>query len=493
VKNKFLIIISLICIITAFILIGKRESKTTSSQSVFMLVQEGIALSKEKSYREAIAKFNEASNLIKSTNYLLCQQDILNFNVLMNEFKTMQDPNYMALFDLLSDEIKKTINDFKTSKDINDIFKNEFCSSINTMLEAKSLKDGLKIDSASFLEREKIIISDLEAKISSDTLNNNDKNRTKILLNRYYLSEVFNKHFPSPVTEYDLAVNKAIAYNLMGSYDESIAILSKIINDKPYYYKSFILLSRNHESKGDLNKAISILEDAIKELPQDEKLLTELSALYVKANDTNKAREILKKAVSLNPGYELAEEDLEALDRKKESKLKSSDIYLKMLEAKPNDLIIMSNLAVSYLNEKKNDKADEILTAALKVYPEDVFLLKFKARTEASGNNYKDALVNLIKAKKNSQGNDPEIYVLLGVTYFNQDLSNDAYNTLLEGTNKFPEDPYLQLNMAKVCEGTPSHINESVKYYEKYLKLKPEAKNKVKIQKKINELNASQN
>jgi tetratricopeptide (TPR) repeat protein len=467
-----------------------KTSVETQTKSVHRLALEGIRASRSGKVEIALDRFDRAIRLLGERGYALSPKDVPEVASLINEFKTGGAPRYETLLALLPDSVVEQIEALKHSRDIDRELVEALVAGVNSLIESPDVIERLGGRSleTGFSEKAKRRIRKAREELENAAEGTSGKINARGYIHRIYLAELYPPYFPFPVRQSDLVLNKALALRERKKFEVSNAFLQTILEKDPGYVNAYLLSAKNHESGGRLDEAVEVLERGIRNLPDEEKLYAELAYFYDKTGKKNRAEELLNRALELNPEYENALESLRSIERKQKNALKDPSHYRARLEKNPGDLNLESNLALALLKEKKIAASEKVVDRGLSRYPEDPFLLKLKGWILGARKEYREAVSSLLLAKRKSEEPDPQVYLLLGITYFNQFLNADALGVLEEGIETFPDDPYLVLNMAEVCEQTPSRRDEAVKWYRKYLDLRPNAGNRFRVEKKIREL-----
>lgn len=478
-EKRFITVLTVGIIVLSFIVFFLRSNAVL--QSVHKPVQEGINYSKKQAFIEARGKFNEALSVLKSQGLVYAPGDIIEFPTLLNEFKVKKQEPFMTLFSLLSDSLQNSINNLKNSEEITPEMELLFCKEMNKLIEG-DLGKVLNIqDKTFFSEKINRQVALIEAR--------KDKTRQdRLFINRLYMSSLFAPYLPPPLKSADIEFNIALTYHAQGNFNRSNDYMKNDLDNGSQNEKIYLLAARNMEKLNRMDDAVEVLEKGLSILPEDENLLNETAYFKYKLGKPDAAKELIQQVLKINPQNKYAIEGMAVVERKQSTALKTSTYYDNELTAKPNDLSLLSNLSLSLLKENKLEKAGETLSKALKVFPNDHFLLKLMGRLEGINGKYREAVNLLEKALVQSKDTDPEIFVLLGLTYFNQQRLDEAHELLMKGYGLFPSDPYILLNLAGILEAIPEEKKNAAGYYEKYLQLKPNAKNKVRINKKIREL-----
>ncbi len=478
-EKRFITVLTVGIIVLSFIVFFLRSGAVL--RSVHSRVQDGINLSKKQAFTEAREKFNEALSVLKSQGYVYSPGDIIEFPSLLNEFKVKKQEPFMTLYSLLSDSLKNSIDALKKSEEITPEMELLFCKEMNKLIEGDLSKVFNLQDKNIFPEkinREVALIESGKYKSKKD----------RHFIHRLYMSSLFSPYFPSPLKPADIEFNIALTYHAQGDFKRSYEYMKTDLNKGSMNEKMYLLAARNLEKLNKMDEAVEILEKGIRFLPEDENLLNEAAYFKYKLGKPEAAKELIQQVLKINPKNKYAIEGMGVLERKQSTSLKNSSFYEKELSSKPDDLSLLSNLSLAFLKENKLENARETLSRGLKLFPDDHFLLKLMGRLEGINGKYREAVNLLEKASVHAKDSDPEIFVLLGLTYFNQQRLDEAHELLMKGYSLFPTDPYIVLNLAIILEAIPEEKKNASGYYEKYLELKPVAKNKVRIQKKIREL-----
>ncbi|MBN2143240.1 MAG: tetratricopeptide repeat protein, partial [Candidatus Aureabacteria bacterium] len=476
-----------------FLLQKKMKRLPSSRENVYKVLQEGIDNAKKRSFPEAHSKFKEAEKILRQDEHVFFSLgDIAEFPSLINEFKTFQQEWAISLFQMLPNPLQVKITQLKTSQELDTAFETEFIQALNKNLMRSDFTEKLALTGEDrFPRRIRLLIRSLRPGLPQPDPQAVIRDPSFVYYNRLFLAGALPQFFPQPLTELEIKMNEALAYFSERKIIQAEDILKDVIRKQPLYIKAYLLLARIEENKGNLDKAIEILQEAIKIVPDDENVLTELAVYYKKSGKPEKAKELLESVLQLNPNNFYAIQGLHVLERNTRKNLQSSAYYRTLAGGDPKNIIHLSNLALALLKEKKISESYESVKKGLMIQPTDGYLLKIKGRLEGIRQNYRQAVEDLLKAKKYSAGSDKEIYLLLGITYFNQQLNEEAYQTLNEGLVLFPNEKHFLYNLAMVCEVMPDHRKEALEHYQNYLRLYPESDNREEINNKIKNLQKS--
>lgn len=94
-------------------------------------------------------------------------------------------------------------------------------------------------------------------------------------------------------------LERAIILGDQGKTEESIQIMSGLINEKVFFGPAYTYLAQIHISRGDIREAVRTLDDGCRLNPKNYNILSAYGMLLVKYGQWEKAIEILQKALSL--------------------------------------------------------------------------------------------------------------------------------------------------------------------------------------------------
>jgi len=479
VKKKYIFILLLIIIFFAVININQNVEEG----SVTLKVKEGIRLAKKHSYQEADKHFKDAILMLNRQGFKLYKEDITEFASLVSKFKN-KDKKYVMMFQLLAKDLQDKINNLKVSKDINSDILEQFCGKINQLLLREDLNSILLVDDKEKKLKFKKII--LARKISH--LSPKENNLLNQYINRLYLSHFFKLYFLEPVSKNEIILNSALSLFSARDYKKCNKILEEILEDNKHYVKAYILLSRSYEKTKRNEDSILLLEKGLESMPSNEQLLAEVAYYYNKSGRDAEAIKSIEKALEVNPSYQYALAIRKDMERDEKSSLKSIKFYQNQLDNGDKSIFNLSNLSLALRKVNKVEECSNIVLQGRELFPEDPFFMKMQGWIDASKKNYKDAISILLKAKQKAGKKDPEIFLLLGITYFNQNLEDESYDILKEGVTMFPEDKSLLFNIALICEMSSSHHKEAITFYQDFLLKFKDNKLSIKVQKKIENL-----
>jgi len=479
VKKIVFLILLLIIIIFAVI----KLNNNTKEGSVILKVREGIKLAKENAHLEANKIFMDAIAMFDKQGFKLHKQDITEFSSLLNEFKT-ENTKYVKMFQSLDPELQNIINSLKASKDITSDILERFCGNINKLLIREDFYSSVYTDDKEkYLEFKHRIVAEQKVHFSSS-----ERVLSNQYTNRLYLSHLFKSYFLEPISRNEIILNSALALFSMGDYINCNKVLEKVIKDNNLYVKAYILLSRSYEKTKGVEDSIALLKNGLENAPSNEKLLTEIAYYYNKSGRNPEATASLEKALEVNPSYQYALAMRNNMERDEVKTLKSAAFYQHKLDKGDKSISNLSNLSLALRKVNNVEECSRIISKGRELFPNDSFFMKMQGWIEASKKNYKNAVSILLKAKQNINQSDPEIFLLLGITYFNQNLEEEAYDILKQGVSLFPEDKSILFNLARICEMSSIHHKESITFYQDFLLKFKDNKLSLKIQKKIENL-----
>ncbi len=468
----------LVLLLFLFVKNWQEDEELQGQRSVHVLAQEGVDLAKKKLFEEAHQKFNLAARLIDKIGFDLVPGDVKIFPLFIHELRNHKQSIFTALFETFPENIQNGIENLPAGSALPLNFETDMIASLNAVLKDSEFSKKINVENRSaFPERIQSLLTNAEKQRDSEALSKKELSRNTVYSNRLYLTGILPAFFPMPLTEVEMQINHAVAYATEGKHEKSNEALRVVLEKQPFYVKPYLILARNHESLKKSEEAILVLEKASKKFPEDVSIWTELGLLYRKAENMELAKLAYEKALQLNPESANAQHGLEFVERDIKKPLQSSSDYALQNTAKPKDRNTLSNWAMALFKENKMDESDRVAVEALLIFPDDIYLLKLKARIEGAKQNFRGAVEQLQKARRFAKNPDREIFILLGITYFNQQLTEDAYDILMQGLNIFPKDPYLLLNLAKVCSVIPTKQNEAIGYYESFTAMNPKAIN----------------
>ncbi len=454
----------------------RQENEELQGQkSVHVLAQAGVDLAKKQLFEEAHQKFDLAARLIERVGFELAPGDLKTFPLFIHELKNHKETIFEALFDAFPENLRNRIETLPVGSALPSDLEEGVISAINVLLKDPGLPKKISAeDGSAFPERIQSLLADARKRRDSGALSKSEGLRNTAYIGRLCLTGVLPAFFPMPLTEVEMQINHAVAYATEGKFEKSNEALEGVLEKQAFYSKPYLILARNFENLKKPEEAVLVLEKASKITPNDVSVWTGLATLYRKTGKTELAKQAYEKALQLNPESGSAQLGLEAMERDVKKPLQPSAHYAEQNASKPNDVDTLSNWGMALFKENKVDESDSVVTKAMGLFPGDVYLLKLKARLEGTKRNFRGAVEHLQKARSLSKKPDREIFLLLGVTYYNQQLTEDAYDILNQGLTLFPNDPHLLLNLAKVCEVIPEKQNEAIGYYETFVTAYPQ-------------------
>ncbi|MGQ9578473.1 MAG: sulfatase-like hydrolase/transferase [Candidatus Aminicenantales bacterium] len=152
-------------------------------------------------------------------------------------------------------------------------------------------------------------------------------------------------------------LEKAIIFHDLGQKEEAIALLKRVLADRPNFSSARIYLAHIYYSLGQTGEALGVLAEAFKANPLDHTVASAYGLFLVRERKYDEAINVLERAV------ELYQDDAEAWDQlgiaywRKENFEKAKEAYEKALAIDPSHALVLSNLGALYLSiyfQKKN-------------------------------------------------------------------------------------------------------------------------------------------
>lgn len=270
--------------------------------------------------------------------------------------------------------------------------------------------------------------------------------------------------------ELDLFLNKAIALQKEGKYDESIDNYIKAVRIAPRNADIHYNIGTSFQAKQDWFQAEKAYRRALELNPNHKEANLALKALLDDRRETQIA-EAFDKAIGLQQQGMLAE---------------AISIYLKVAADKPNDDTLFYNLGTAYQANGEMDKAKESFSKALTLKPDDqnyrdaiAFIankesddLMKKAVTAQTTGKYDDAISAYSKLLEQDSGR-ADIWYNLGVAYQSTARQDDALNSYTKAFELNPREYPDAIFFAALIFEDKKNISKAMELYEKYLETAP--------------------
>jgi len=270
--------------------------------------------------------------------------------------------------------------------------------------------------------------------------------------------------------ELDLFLNKAIALQKEGKYDESIDNYIKAVRIAPRNADIHYNIGTSFQAKKDWFQAEKAYRRTLELNPNHKEANLALKALLDDRRETQIA-EAFDKAIALQQQGMLAE---------------AISIYLKVAADKPNDDTLFYNLGTAYQANGEMDKAKESFAKALALKADDqnykdaiAFItnkesddLMKKAVTAQTTGKYEDAISAYSKLLEQDSGR-ADIWYNLGVAYQSTARPDDALNSYTKAFELNPQEYPDAIFFAALIFEDKKNISKAMELYEKYLETAP--------------------
>ena len=270
--------------------------------------------------------------------------------------------------------------------------------------------------------------------------------------------------------ELDLFLNRAIAFQKEGRYDESIDSYIKAVRLAPRNADIHYNVGTSFQAKKDWFQAEKAYRRVLELDPNHKEATLALKALTDDRKETQ-VSEAFDKAIALQQQGMLAE---------------AISIYLKVAEDKPIDDTLFYNLGTAYQANNEFDKAKESFIRAATLKPEDqtykdalAFIVNKKAdqllekgvNAQTNG-KYEEAIVSYLELLKiNSERAD--IWYNLGIAYQSIAKPDEALNSYTKAFEINPREQSDAIFFGALILEDKKNITKAMELYEKYIKVAP--------------------
>ncbi|MFZ4084301.1 MAG: tetratricopeptide repeat protein [Vampirovibrionia bacterium] len=270
--------------------------------------------------------------------------------------------------------------------------------------------------------------------------------------------------------ELDLFLNRAIAFQKEGRYDESIDSYIKAVRLSPRNADIHYNVGTSFQAKKDWFQAEKAYRRALELDPNHKEAILALKALTDDRKETQ-VSEAFDKAIALQQQGLLAE---------------AIAIYLKVAEDKPTDDTLFYNLGTAYQGNGEFDKAKESFIRAATLKPEDqtykdalAFVVNKKAdqllekgvNAQTNG-KYEDAIVSYLELLKINSGR-ADIWYNLGIAYQSIAKPDEALNAYTKAFEINPREQSDAIFFGALILEDKKNITKAMELYEKYIKVAP--------------------
>jgi tetratricopeptide (TPR) repeat protein len=270
--------------------------------------------------------------------------------------------------------------------------------------------------------------------------------------------------------ELDLFLNRAIAFQKEGRYDESIDSYIKAVRLSPRNADIHYNVGTSFQAKKDWFQAEKAYRRALELDPNHKEATLALKALTDDRKETQ-VSEAFDKAIALQQQGLLAE---------------AISIYLKVAEDKPTDDTLFYNLGTAYQGNGEFDKAKESFIRAATLKPEDqtykdalAFVVNKKAdqllekgvNAQTNG-KYEDAIASYLELLKINSGR-ADIWYNLGIAYQSIAKPDEALNAYTKAFEINPREQSDAIFFGALILEDKKNITKAMELYEKYIKVAP--------------------
>jgi tetratricopeptide (TPR) repeat protein len=270
--------------------------------------------------------------------------------------------------------------------------------------------------------------------------------------------------------ELDLFLNRAIAFQKEGRYDESIDSYIKAVRLSPRNADIHYNVGTSFQAKKDWFQAEKAYRRALELDPNHKEAILALKALTDDRKETQ-ISEAFDKAIALQQQGLLAE---------------AIAIYLKVAEDKPTDDTLFYNLGTAYQGNGEFDKAKESFIRAATLKPEDqtykdalAFIVNKKAdqllekgvNAQTNG-KYEEAIAFYLDLLKINSGR-ADIWYNLGIAYQSIAKPDEALNAYTKAFEINPREQSDAIFFGALILEDKKNITKAMELYEKYIKVAP--------------------
>jgi tetratricopeptide (TPR) repeat protein len=270
--------------------------------------------------------------------------------------------------------------------------------------------------------------------------------------------------------ELDLFLNRAIAFQKEGRYDESIDSYIKAVRLSPRNADIHYNVGTSFQAKKDWFQAEKAYRRALELDPNHKEATLALKALTDDRKETQ-VSEAFDKAIALQQQGLLAE---------------AIAIYLKVAEDKPTDDTLFYNLGTAYQGNGEFDKAKESFIRAATLKPEDqtykdalAFIVNKKAdqllekgvNAQTNG-KYEEAIAFYLDLLKINSGR-ADIWYNLGIAYQSIAKPDEALNAYTKAFEINPREQSDAIFFGALILEDKKNITKAMELYEKYIKVAP--------------------
>ncbi len=256
----------------------------------------------------------------------------------------------------------------------------------------------------------------------------------------------------------DLIKKKGALLRKLNFCDESIEVLTQLLNRGKIDVELYYNLAYNYVQIGDYDSAKEMFKKCIVLEPNNPYAHKDLGVLYLKMNCYEWAVDEMLEAIKLEDNvaefyYSLGVSYLMLSDIEEAKKA-----LLKSTEIEPNDPDSLAFLGYAYLLEHDYQKSSETLQKALEIAPDNFLAKSHSAKYYYHMKKYevaKEFLVDIIE-----QVQDDETVNMLGICHLELKEYDKALGLFFKLLKYYPKNHILLTNLAR-CEFETGKIEEA--------------------------------
>lgn len=295
------------------------------------------------------------------------------------------------------------------------------------------------------------------------------------------------KDFPKAITAYEKIISLDSSYTFglyslarlyqeTGMPSKAIVIYEKITNKIGFDFDVLNKMYDIYTGYKDLPKSIEVLESILKIDPYNTNIKKMLSSLYLRNNQFDKTKNLYEEILNLNPQDKDIQTELVKIYFRENDSRKAFERFSRMLGKDSLSFWEKVQIGELYYNMISQDSSSAQISLNIfenlnTDYPDHwipYYYLGALSIINNKGENYRDYFNSALQKADTSR----EIYVNIGISYFQHNEINEALNILDEGLIKFPDDYRLNyfkgLSLQRLNKESESIIN-----FEQALKSNP--------------------
>lgn len=233
--------------------------------------------------------------------------------------------------------------------------------------------------------------------------------------------------------------------------DKALEVYEKITNKIGYDFDVLNKMYEIYMSYKNYPKAIEVLENIEKLDPYNVLIKKLLASLYLKNNQLTEAKNVFEDIFKINPDDKEVQSELVKIYFKDNQSDKAFENFSKMLGKDSLGYLEKVQIGELYFNMIVQDKsaasvAENIFLNLNSEYPDNWIPYYYLGALKSLENNKSLTREYFDKAVSNAD-TSREVYVNVGLTYYQQGESENAIEILNKGLESFPED--FRLNYIK--------------------------------------------